>query len=147
MGAWIELFRALGQALIEVVKAELDEVRGRLAASGKQLGLALGLLAAALLIGFWAIALLLYTLVAVLAIWLPQWAAAAIVLGFALLVMAVLAAIGVTKLKRLENPAETVGRQWRGHLDWWNRQLLAQGGAVPGPPPPPPTDGAPEEES
>jgi hypothetical protein len=147
MGAWIELFRALGQALIEVVKAELDEVRGRLAASGKQLGLALGLLAAALLIGFWAIALLLYTLVAVLAIWLPQWAAAAIVLGFALLVMAVLAAIGVTKLKRLENPAETVGRQWRGHLDWCNRQLLAQGGAVPGPPPPPPTDGAPEEES
>jgi hypothetical protein len=34
MAAWIELFRALGQALIEVVKAELDEVRGRLAASG-----------------------------------------------------------------------------------------------------------------
>lgn len=146
MGAWIELFRALGQALIEVVKAELEEVRGRLAASGKQLGLALGLLAAALMIGFWAVALLLFTLVAVLAIWLPQWAAAAIVLGFVLLVMAVLAAIGVAKLKRFENPTETVGRQWRGHLDWWNRQLLAQGEAVP-PPPRTPFDDTPEEES
>ena len=131
MGAWLELFRSLGQALIALAKAELEAVGEELAASGKRLTGALVLFGAAAAVAFWTVALLLYTVVQVLALWLPQWAAAAIACGCLPAVVAILAAIGVVRLRRLEGPARTLARHLEDHREWWNDRLLADGEALP----------------
>lgn len=125
MGAWLELFRSLGQALIELIKAEVAEVREQVAASGKHLAIAVGLMLAAAMVAFWFFALLIYTAVEVLALWLPRWGAAATVAGVFLVLVLALAGAGYFKLRRLESPTEIFGRQWRDHREWWNRRLLA----------------------
>ena len=101
MGQWLEVFRALG------------------------------LFGAAAAVGFWLVALILYTLIQVLALWLPQWGAAAVVTGLTALAVAALALIGWSKLKRLESPGATLGRRWQDHREWWDRRLLATPAAVP----------------
>ncbi len=126
LGAWIELFRGLGQAYLDLLRAEWAAVRRDLARSGKRLAWAAGLFGAAAAVGFWLVATLIYTLVAVLAIWLPQWGAALVVLGLLVLVVAGLALAGVAHLKRVENPAAVVGRRYEDHLDWWDDRLLAE---------------------
>lgn len=125
MGAWLELFRSLGQALVDLVKAELAAIGDELAASGKQLGVGLALLAAAAAFGFWTAAVLIYTVIQVIALWLPLWAASAIVTGAFALVVAVLAILGIRRLRRLEGPARTLGRHLQDHREWWNAELLA----------------------
>ena len=127
MGAWLELFRSLGQALIALAKAELEAVGEELAASRRRLTGALALLGAAAAVAFWTVALLIYTTVQVLALWLPQWAAAAIVTGGFLLVVALLAGLGLHRLRRLEGPARTLARHLEDHREWWNTRLLADG--------------------
>lgn len=126
MNQWLEMFRAIGQSLAELAAAELAALKEELARNGKTLGVALGLFAAAAAIGFWLIALLLYTAIQVLAIWLPMWGASLTVTGVFVIVVAVLALIGVAKLKKLESPAATVGRRWSDHRRWWDRRLLAE---------------------
>jgi Putative Actinobacterial Holin-X, holin superfamily III len=124
MGAWLELFRSLGQALLELVRAELATIGDELATSGRRLGGALALLAAAAALAFWTVAVLVYTLIQVLALWLPLWGASATVAGLCVAVVAGLAAVGVARLKRLEGPARTLGRHLRDHQEWWNDRLL-----------------------
>lgn len=126
MNQWLELFRALGQALADLAAAELAALKEELARNGKTLAVALGLFAAAAALGFWLIALLLYTVIQILAIWLPLWGASLTVTVAFVIVMAVLALIGVAKLKKLESPAATVGRRWSDHRGWWDRRLLAE---------------------
>lgn len=126
MNQWLDLFRALGQALADLAAAELAALKEELARNGKTLGVALGLFAAAAAIGFWLIALVLYTAIQVLAIWMPLWGASAVVTGFFFLLVAALALIGALKLKKLESPAATIGRRWDGHRQWWDRRLLAE---------------------
>ena len=83
---WIELFRSLGQALFEVLRAEMEALGEDLRRSGGQLLRGLALLGGAAAVGFWTLGVLVLALIAVLAIWLPPWAAALIVaaLGLAL---------------------------------------------------------------
>jgi uncharacterized membrane protein YqjE len=131
MSAWLELFRSLGQALIALAKAELETVGEELAASGKRLTGALVLFGAAAAVAFWTVGLSLYTVVLVIALWLPQWAAAAIACGASILAVAVLAGIGVVRLRRLEGPARTLARHLEDHREWWNNRLLADGETPP----------------
>ena len=123
---WIDLFRGLGQSYLDLLAAEWAEVKRQLAASGKSLLWAAGLFGAAAAISFWLVALVLFVLVAVLHVWLPWWGAALVVTGLVLLVVAVLAALGVSRLKKVENPMAVVGRRYEDHLDWWDRRLLAE---------------------
>jgi len=136
MGAWIELFRSLGQSLLDLFKAELATLRRELERSGRTLAVALGLFGAAAAVGFWLIGALIYSLIQVVAIWLPLWGSSLAVTGLFAVAMAVLALVGVRKLKRIESPAATVGRRWEDHLGWWNDRLLAEAesleGAQPG---------------
>jgi hypothetical protein len=133
MGAWLELFRALGQALVELVKAELAALGEDLAASGRKLGAAIALLGAAAAVAFWAVAVLLYTVIQLIALALPLWAAAAIVFGVCALAVGVLAGIAVVKLRRLESPARILERRLADHREWWDRRLLADAESGPAP--------------
>lgn len=124
MGGWIEMFRGLGEALLEVLRAEVATLQEDLTRSGKIAGGALALLGAALVLSFWIVGLVVFVLIAVLAIWLPLWAAAAIVLGLFIVAAALLAWLGVNRLKQVENPVETFRRRVDDHLDWWQNTLL-----------------------
>lgn len=134
MQGWIDLFRSLGESLIEVVRAETSALQTDLKTSGKHLGVALGLLGAAVLLLFWVLGLLIFCIVTVLSIWLELWAAALIVLGVFVLVMGILIWLGVRRLRLVENPVDSVKRHVDDHLDWWQNSLLAQGRALDIPP-------------
>ena len=120
------MFRSLGEALLEVWRAELDTLQQDFQRSGRYLGMALAFLGATAVLGFWIVGLLLFALVALLHIWLPWWGASLIVLVLFLLTEAILANLGVKRLKNVENPLTTVRRRVDNHLDWWQHGLLAQ---------------------
>ena len=126
MAGWIDMFRSLGEALLQVWRAELDTLQQDFQRSGRYLGLALAFLGAAAVLGFWIVGLLLFALVALLHVWLPWWGAALIVLALFALAAAVLAHLGVKRLKNVESPVTTVRRRMDSHLDWWQHGLLAQ---------------------
>ena len=134
MQGWIDLFRSLGESLIEVVRAETSALQTDLKTSGKHLGIALGLLGAAVLLLFWVLGLAIFCVIAVLSIWLELWAAALIVLFVFAAVLAVLALLGLRRLKLVENPVDTMKRHVDDHLDWWQNGLLAQRQAMDIPP-------------
>jgi len=126
MAGWIDLFRSLGESLLEVWRAELATLQDDLQRSGRHLATALGLLGGALVLLFWIVGLLLFVLIALLHVWLPWWAAALIVLLLFVLSTGLLVWLGVRRLHRVENPLETVRRRVDSHLDWWQHGLLAQ---------------------
>jgi putative superfamily III holin-X len=126
MAGWIEMFRSLGEALLEVWRAELDTLQEDFGRSGRYLGVALAFLGAAAVLGFWIVGLLLFALVALLHIWLPWWGASLIVLAVFLAAAAALVMMGVNRMKKVESPVATVRRRVDNHLDWWQHGLLAQ---------------------
>ena len=123
LAGWNASLRALGAAFGELMQAELSALGDDLSRSGRRLGGALLLLAAALFALFWGFGLLVYLAVEVAHLWLPRWAAAAVVLGVVLLVTALLAAIGRRRIQRTEWPAETLRRRWLSHREWWAGQF------------------------
>jgi len=126
MAGWIDLFRSLGESLLEVWRAELATIQDDLQRSGRHLATALGLLGGALVLLFWIVGLLLFVLIALLHVWLPWWATSLIVLLLFVLSTGLLVWLGVRRLHRVENPLETVRRRVDSHLDWWQHGLLAQ---------------------
>lgn len=124
-----------------MVHAELSALGDDLSRSGRRLGGALLLLASALFVLFWAVGLAVYVAVEVAHLWLPRWAAAAVVLAVVLLLMAVLGAIGWWRIKRLEGPSVMLQRRWSSHREWWEDQFppgeteewRGRGGAVQDP--------------
>ena len=120
---WSASLQALGGAFGELARAELAALGDDLSRSGRRLGGALLLLVAALFFLFWALGLLVFLGVEVAGLWLPRWAAVAVVLGVVLLIVAVLGAVGRHRLKRLETPAVMVRRRWTSHRDWWLEQF------------------------
>src|SRR6185295_6665960 len=67
--------RGLGQALVDVLRAELAALERDLARSGGELSKGLGLFGAAAALAFWAIGALVVAAIAGLAVWLPLWGA------------------------------------------------------------------------
>src|SRR5262245_3993913 len=118
MAGWIELFRSLGESLLEVWRAELAALQDDFQSSGRHLGLALGLFGAALILAFWIVGLLLFVLIALLHVWLPWWGASLVVWLLFLATAGLLAWLGVRRLRKVENPVETVRRRMDSHLDW-----------------------------
>lgn len=126
MGGWIDMFRGLGESLLDVLRAEVATLQEDLSRSGRIAGGALALLGAALILLFWIIGLLIFVLVTVLAIWLPLWAASLVVLALFLAVAGILAWMGVKRFKQVENPVQTFRRRVDDHLDWWQNTLLRE---------------------
>src|SRR4029077_3229280 len=119
MQPWIDLFRSLGEALLEVWRAELGTLQDDLERSGRHLGVALGLFGAAVMLTFWAVGLGLFVLISLLHLWLPWWGASLVVLALFLIAVAILAKLGLGRIRKVENPLETVRRRVDSHLDWW----------------------------
>jgi hypothetical protein len=130
MQGWIDLFRSLGESLIEVVRAETSALQADLKTSGRHMGIALGLLGAAVMLLFWVLGLLIFLVVSVLSIWLQLWAAVLIVFLVFAGIMGILIMLGLRRLKLVENPVDSVKRHVDDHLDWWQNGLLAQGKAM-----------------
>jgi len=128
-GGWSDLFRALGESLLQVFKAELAAIEEDFRRTGVHLKASLGLLGVTLVLLFWIAGLVIFTLVAVLAIWLPLWGAALIVLALFTIVAAVLARLGIGRLRQIENPAASLKLRLDDHLEWW-QHLLAETKAV-----------------
>lgn len=126
MQPWIELFRSLGDSLLEVWRAELATLQDDLTRSGRNLGVALGIFGAAAILLFWIVGLLLFVLVSLLHVWMPWWAASLIVLALFVITAAILARFGLKYMRRVENPLETVRRRADSHFDWWQHGLLAR---------------------
>ena len=126
MTGWIDLFRSLGESLLEVVRAELAGLQDDFQRSGRHFGVALGLFGAAAVLVFWMVGLLLFALIAVLHIWLALWAAALIVLALFVIAVAILGALGMRRMRQVENPMETVRNRLDNHLDWWQHSFLSR---------------------
>ena len=126
MNGWIEMFRGLGESLLDVLRAEVATLQEDLSRSGRIAGGALALLGAALILLFWIVGLLIFSLIAVLAIWLQLWAAALIVLALFLVATGILAWMGLSRFKQVENPVQTFRRRVDDHLDWWQNTLLRE---------------------
>ncbi|HSK79368.1 MAG TPA: phage holin family protein [Thermoanaerobaculia bacterium] len=125
MREWIELFRSLGESLLEVLRAELEALQKDFATSGRHFGVALGLFGGAAMLAFWIVGLLVFVLVSLLYIWLQLWAAALIVLALFAIAAVVLVSLGLRQLRKAENPIENVRRRVDDHIEWWQR-LLAE---------------------
>jgi Flp pilus assembly protein TadB len=125
MSGWIDLFRSLGESLLEVVRAELAGLQDDLQRSGRHFGVALGLFAGAAVLVFWMVGLLLFALIAILHIWLPLWGAALVVLALFGIAIAVLGFLGMRRMRQVENPMETVRQRLDNHLDWWQHSFLS----------------------
>jgi uncharacterized membrane protein YqjE len=123
LAGWGASLQTLAGAFNDLVRAELAALGDDLSRSGRRLGGALLLLASALFVLFWAIGLTFYVAVEVVHQWLPRWGAAAAVLGVVLLLMAILAAIGWRRLRRIEAPQELLQRRWQSHREWWLEQF------------------------
>ncbi len=134
---WIDLFRSLGSALLGVLRAEAQALGADFRRSGHLLGRGLALLGAAAGVLFWTLGVVIFTLVAVLALWLPLWAAALIAAALFAAAGGLLALLGLRQLRQLESPAEDIRRRVSDHLDWWQSRLLAEPPAVVSPTPPP----------
>jgi hypothetical protein len=125
MTGWIDLFRSLGESLLEVIRAELAGLQDDLQRSGRHFGVALGLFAAAAVLLFWMVGLLLFALIAILHLWLPLWGASLIVLALFMLAIAILGVLGARRMRQVENPVETVRHRLDNHLDWWQHSFLS----------------------
>lgn len=126
MAGWIDLFRSLGESLLEVWRAELVTLQQDFERSGRHLGMALGLLGVAVVLLFWIVGLLLFVLIALLHVWLAWWSSSLIVLLLFMISAGLLAWLGIRRLRQVENPVETVRRRVDNHLDWWEHGLLVQ---------------------
>ncbi len=123
-GSWLELIRAVGKALLELVAAEVEALVGDLKSSGRTLGRAVLLFLVAAFLGFWILGLLLFSAVELLALWLPRWGAALSVAGAGLLAAAIVGGVGWLRVRRLESPADTVRRRVTDHVGWLQENVL-----------------------
>ena len=126
MSGWIEMFRGLGEALLDVLRAEVATLQEDLSRSGRIAGGALALLGVALVFLFWIVGLIIFVLVALLAVWLQLWAAALIVLTLFTVTAGILGWMGMSRLKTVENPVQTFRRRVDDHLDWWQNTLMRE---------------------
>jgi predicted PurR-regulated permease PerM len=143
MQGFIDLFRSLGQSLLDVLRAEAEALGLDLRRSAVHLGRGVALLAGAAGVLFWTLGIVVLALIAVLAVWLPVWAAALVVAGLFAATAALLVYLAWRQLRQLANPFDDIRRRIANHLDWWQHRLLAAPEIAPpqprpaGPPAPP----------
>jgi uncharacterized membrane protein YqjE len=99
-----ELFEDLSDVLRRLVRAEIALAKAELAGRFQALGAGVGLLVGAGVLALYLLAAVIATSILVLSIWLDAWAAALIVTVVLLLVVALLAFLGIRKLKHGSPP-------------------------------------------
>ena len=119
---------ALGQAGLELAKAEAKALSGELKLSSRTFLRIVLLFAGCLFALFWALAVLIFVGIEVGALWMPRWGSALVVLGLLLLLALVIGSIAWRRLRRLDSPAKTVRRRLADYLDWWHRRIVGRDG-------------------
>src|SRR5450830_1506275 len=94
------LIADLPRLLTDLVKDEIEHLKQEMARKLKHAGIGAALFAAAGLFAFFLMAVLIAAAILGLAVVLPGWAAALIVAGLLLVIVAVLVASGVAQVKR-----------------------------------------------
>ena len=121
----VDRFGALGQAALDLLRAEGTALRSELEGGARRLLGVLALFLVAVFALFWALGALIFSLVEVGALWLPRWAAALVLVVALALLAWVLVAIARRRASRLESPATTVRRRAEDYRDWWESRLAA----------------------
>lgn len=130
MREWLALFRNLGDALLELVGAEIDALTEDLRRGGRDAARAVLLVVIALVLAALAWSLFTVALVWGLSTVMRGWLAAVLV-GGVYAVAAIACAAGARRRWRaIEPPLDTVKRRWNEQNAWFRDRLLA---AAPGP--------------
>ncbi|WP_394770712.1 phage holin family protein [Lacisediminihabitans sp.] len=101
------LIADLPRLLAELVKDELEQLKREMLEKLKHAGVGVGLFVAAGLFAFFLMAVLIAAAILGLAVVLPGWAAALIVAGLLLVIVAILVGVGVAQVKQGMPPAPT----------------------------------------
>ena len=117
---------ALGQAGLDLAKAEASALSRELKLSSRTFLRLLLLFASCLAILFWALAVLIFVGIEVGALWMPRWGSALVILGVLLLAAVVVGVISWRRLRRLETPMMTARRRLEDHLEWWHRRVVGR---------------------
>lgn len=99
-----ELVSAVSQQIPELVRSEIRLAQAEVAQKGKQAGMGLGMFGAAGLLALYGLAALIATIIALLALVLPVWAAALIVTGLIFAGAGIAAVLGKTNLSEATPP-------------------------------------------
>ena len=84
----------------QLIRDELDQIKKEIVGKLSNLGIGVGLLAGAAFVGFFLLAVLITAAILGLAVVLPGWLAALIVAAVLLVIAAILALLGINKLKK-----------------------------------------------
>lgn len=126
---WIGAFRALGDAVFDLVRAEVSALFREWKRAGIELAKILAIVLGVLVICFYLPFLVLFALVDGVAVWWgwPMWGAALAVFGFAVLIIAALGAVAAWIWnRRLVGPTVSLQRRLDDHRDWWQRRIYLE---------------------
>lgn len=129
---WIARVRAVGEAFLGVLRAEVAELAADLGRSGRALVRALVLIMAAAGVAFWSLGLLLYFAVELLALVLPRWGAVGVVLGVFVLIATILLLLARHKLRAVESPTAAFRRRFDDHQRWWQESIVGEDAEIEG---------------
>jgi O-antigen ligase len=105
------LFTLVGELpdrVSNLVRAEIDQIKAEIGYKVKHFGIGAGLVAAAAFVGIFLLGTLIATGILALALVMPAWAAALVVSGVLLLIIAILVWIAYVNFKRGSEPLETI---------------------------------------
>jgi hypothetical protein len=105
--------RTIGQLVADathdvstIVRSEIALAKAEMAADAKKAAAGAGMFAAAGFVGLLGLIFLFHTIVAVIDIWLPEWAGYLITTGLLFLVAAILALVGRNSMKAMKGKPE-----------------------------------------
>jgi hypothetical protein len=105
------LFTIVGEIpdqISALVRAEIDQIKAELSYKAKHFGIGAGLAVAAAFVGIFLLGTLIATGILALSLVMPGWAAALIVSGVLLLIIAILLWIAMVNFRRGSEPLESI---------------------------------------
>lgn len=125
----VEKARALGEALLGVMRAEVDALREEYRRAAARFTGAMVIFGFAAGFAFWAVGALALLAFELLARELPRWGAAGTLCGVFALLAAALGFWGVRRVRSIEPPLATASRHLDEHLRWWQERVFDRSGA------------------
>jgi len=125
---WSDVFRSLGEAVLEVLRAEMAVLAEQWKKAGFLLALALALGGGVFFSMFWLLGLVVLAtvdLVRKVQEW-QLWQASLVVAALLLLLMLLALLVAWLLVRRLENPLGAVRDRISDHLAWWQDKLLEE---------------------
>lgn len=105
------LFTLVGELpdrVSDLIRAEIDQIKAEIGYKIKHFGIGAGLVAVAAFVGIFLLGTLIATGILALALVMPAWAAALVVSGVLLLIIAILVGVAFLNFKRGSEPLETI---------------------------------------